>query len=71
MTKKNLGNWCPNWSCAGWFWTIVSEAAFYAALYYGQFLLKVSGNLGISSLVLLVLLNLAVVTSPIFRKHFL
>jgi len=51
-----------------WIFGIISEAAFYGLLYYIQYLLKVEGNLWISSAVLWVLANLAIVLCPVVRK---
>jgi len=47
---------------------IVSEAALFAFLFYVQYLLRVEGNLWISSLILSVLLSMAVAFCPVIRK---
>lgn len=51
-----------------WVYGIISEVSLYLFLFYIQFLLKVDVNLWISSLILWVLLNLAIVLCPIVRK---
>ncbi len=53
----------------GAYW-VVSEAAFYAFLFYIQVLLKVDGNLWVSSLVLWMLLNVSIIFCPVVRKCF-
>ncbi|RMD45275.1 hypothetical protein D6829_02665 [Candidatus Pacearchaeota archaeon] len=47
---------------------IVSEVAFFVSLYYIQYLLRVEGNLFISSAILFVLLNVAIVFCPALGK---
>ena len=51
----------------GIYW-IISEAALYFFLYYVQMLLNVQGNLWVSSLILGILINLAIVLCPIIRR---
>ena len=51
------------------FHIVVSEAAFFAFLYYAQLLLKVEGNLWLSSLILWALLNLAIIFCPVLNKR--
>ena len=47
---------------------IIAEIAFFAFLYYVQYLLKVEANLWISSLILLVLANIALAFCPVLGK---
>lgn len=47
---------------------IVSETAFYGFFYYIQYLLKIEGNLWISSLALWVLINISIIFCPVVRK---
>ena len=47
----------------------IAEIAFYAFLYYAQYLLKVEANLWISSLILLVLANIAVAYCPVLGNR--
>ncbi len=51
-----------------WIYGIISEVSLFAFLYYLQYLLKVSGNLWLSSAILWVLLNLSIVLCPVIRK---
>jgi hypothetical protein len=51
-----------------WVYGLISEAALFTFLYYAQYLLKVQGNLWISSLILGVLLNISIVLCPVIRK---
>lgn len=51
-----------------WFYGIIAEISFFGFLYYVQYLLKVDGNLWISSIVLWALLNIAIVLCPVVRK---
>jgi hypothetical protein len=46
----------------------VAEIAFFAFLYYAQRLLKVEANLWISSLILLLLANVALAYCPVLGK---
>jgi|GEM_PF-3274721 len=48
---------------------IISEAAFFAFLYYAQYLLGIQGNILISSLVLWGLINISIVFCPVLRKY--
>jgi hypothetical protein len=49
-------------------YAIVAELSFFGFLYYVQYLLKVEGNLWLSSAILWVLLNAAIVLCPVVRK---
>ncbi|PIN73639.1 hypothetical protein COV20_05440 [Candidatus Woesearchaeota archaeon CG10_big_fil_rev_8_21_14_0_10_45_16] len=60
-----------DWTAADWVWGVVSELALYGLFWYGQLLLGVTGNLYVTSLILLVLTNLSFFACPIIRKHFL
>ena len=51
-----------------WIYNITAEVAFFGFLYYTQYLLKVEANLWISSLILLVLSNVAIGLCPFVRK---
>jgi hypothetical protein len=51
-----------------WFYGIVAEVAFFGFLYYTQYLLKVEGNLWISSLILWTLLNISIILCPVIRR---
>jgi len=51
-----------------WVYGAVAEASFFGFLYYLQYLLKVDGNLWISSAVLWILLNMAIVLCPVVRR---
>jgi hypothetical protein len=51
-----------------WIYGVIAELSFFAFLYYVQYLLKVDGNLWISSLILWVLLNAAIIFCPVVRK---
>lgn len=51
-----------------WAYGILSEASFYAFLYYVQMLLNVEGDLWVSSLILWALMNLSIVFCPVVRK---
>ena len=51
-----------------WVYGIIAEVSFFGFLYYTQYLLKVEGNLWISSLILWALLNIAIVLCPVVRK---
>jgi hypothetical protein len=47
---------------------IIAEVSFYGFIYYASYLLKVEGNLLLSSLILLVLANIATIWCPVVRK---
>ena len=47
---------------------VLAEAAFFATLYYVQYLLSVEGNLWISTLILWVLINASIILCPVVRK---
>jgi hypothetical protein len=47
---------------------IIPEVAFFAFLYYAQYLLKVDANLWLSTLVLWILINIAIITCPVVKK---
>ena len=51
-----------------WVYGTIAEVSFFVFLYYLQYLLKVDGNLWISSAVLWILLNIAIVLCPIVRR---
>lgn len=51
-----------------WIYGLISEASLYFFLYYIQYLLRVTGNLWWSSVVLWILLNIAIVLCPVVRK---
>ncbi|NOZ80136.1 MAG: hypothetical protein GXP63_00565 [DPANN group archaeon] len=51
-----------------WVYGAVAELSFFGFLYYVQYLLKVDGNLWISSAILWILLNVAIVSCPVVRK---
>lgn len=51
-----------------WVYGIIAEASFFGFLYYVQYLLKVNGNLCISSAILWALLNVSIVLCPVVRK---
>ncbi len=53
-----------------WTYGIIAEVAFYAFLFYAQTLLRVEGNLWVSSIILWVLLNFTIVLCPVTRKCF-
>jgi hypothetical protein len=46
---------------------IIPEVAFFATLYYVQYLLQVQANLILSSVVLFVLINVAVFSCPLMK----
>ena len=52
-----------------WIYIIISEVAFYAFLYYAQYLLNVSANLWVSSLILWVLINVSIVFCPVINPR--
>ena len=64
MVKKKK---CEGLSCA-WIHTAISELALFGFLYYTQLYLGASGDLIKNTIVLWVLLNLAVVLCPTFKK---
>jgi len=47
---------------------VVAEASFYCFLYYASYLLKVGGNLFLSSLILWILANIAIAFCPVLKK---
>ncbi len=51
-----------------WIFGTIAEAAFFGLLYYIQHLLKVEGNLWISSAIMWALANIAIVFCPVMRK---
>ncbi len=51
-----------------WIYGIISEISFFAFLYYVQSLLKVGGNLWVSSLILWALINLSLMFCPVMGK---
>jgi hypothetical protein len=50
---------------------IAAEAAFYGFIYYALYLLKVEGNLFLSSLILWALINIAIIFCPVVRKCYM
>ena len=58
---------CVGVSCA-WIHTVISELALFGFLYYTQLYFGATGDLIKNTIVLWVLLNLAVVLCPLFRK---
>lgn len=54
-----------------WIYGIIAEASFYGFIYYASYLLKVEGNLFLSSLILLILINISIILCPIVRKCYL
>ena len=73
MAKKKPKSTCSmNGCCSGkeGFLLLVSEAALFGFLYYIQYLLKIQTNLWLSSLILIVLLNISIWTCPVVRKSF-
>ncbi len=69
--KKSVKKTCSG-CCSGkeGFLLLISEVALFGFLYYIQYLLKIQTNLWLSSIVLLVLLNISIWTCPVFRKHY-
>ncbi|HDK42186.1 MAG TPA: hypothetical protein ENG87_02300 [Candidatus Pacearchaeota archaeon] len=53
---------------SNWIFWVASEAAFISFLYYIQYLLKVDGNLLISTFILWMLINISIVLCPVVRK---
>lgn len=53
-----------------WIYGIIAEVSFFAFLYYIQYLLKVDGNLWVSSAILWVLINVSIVACPVVRKRY-
>jgi len=51
-----------------WTYWIISEVSFFGFLYYLQYLLKVDTNLWISSIILWILLNLAIILCPVIKN---
>ena len=51
-----------------WLYGIIAESAYFAFFYYVQTLLKVEGNLWISSLILWALTNVAIIFCPVVKK---
>ncbi len=51
-----------------WWQWVLADAALYAFLYYVQYLLNVSANLWLSSLILGILLNVAIIFCPVLGK---
>ena len=63
IRKKGISNGAKEWILG-----TIAEAAFFGLLYYIQCLLKVEGNLWISSAILWALANIAIVFCPEVRK---
>ncbi|MBU0456704.1 MAG: hypothetical protein ABH824_03245 [Nanoarchaeota archaeon] len=68
--KENTCTTCCKWSSKEWFLALVSEAALFVFFWYLLGILSVPGNLYVSSLVLLVLINVSVILCPVFRRHY-
>lgn len=51
-----------------WIYGIIAEASFYGFIYYASYLLKVEGNLFLSSLILFILMNIAIILCPVVRS---
>ncbi len=70
--KKGMCSWCAGWSVKEWLWALVSEGALYLFLVYSLYALDgwFMGTWA-DALVLLILLNVALLTCPIVRKHYL
>ncbi len=69
--KKSEKNVCSITGCCSGkegFLLLVSEAALFGFLYYIQYLLKIQANLWLSSLILIVLLNISIWACPVVRK---
>jgi hypothetical protein len=62
---------CCNWTGKEWLGVVISESALYLFFWYTLSLLGSVGNLWVSSLVLLVLLNVSLYACPVVRKHYL
>jgi len=53
-----------------WLGGTIAEIAFFAFLYYTQYLLKVDANLWISSFILLILANVALAYCPVLANRY-
>ena len=51
-----------------WFNYIIAELSLFIFLYYVKYLLSVNNNLWISSLILLILLNISIGLCPLIKK---
>ncbi len=51
------------------FYGIIAEVSFYGFIYYASYLLKVDADLWISSLILLILANMAIMWCPVIGKY--
>jgi len=60
MGKKCCGPEWVNW--------LIAEIAFFAFLFYAQFLLGVEANLWLSSVILWALMNVSIMACPITHK---
>ncbi len=49
-------------------YSIIAELSFFGFLYYVQYLLKIEGNLFVSSAILWALLNISIVLCPVIKK---
>jgi hypothetical protein len=54
-----------------WIYGVIAEIAFYGFIYYASYLLKVEGNLFLSSLILWALINIAIILCPLVRKCYI
>ncbi len=68
--KKGICSWCAGWSAKDWLWTLVSEGALYL-FFVVLSLWPLNTADWDGALVLLVLLNVALLACPVFRKHYL
>ena len=71
---KTVGKTCGSGCCSSsscWFWTLVSEAGLYFFFYYLLYVLEVSVDKWLASLVLLALINVSFFACPYMRKHFM
>ena len=70
--KKGLCSWCAGWSAKDWILLLVSEMALYLFFNYSMYVLNnLPGFATWDSFVLFLLLNVAVFTCPVVRKHYL
>ena len=72
VEKKGICSWCTGWSVKDWYWALVSEGALYLFLVYSLYAFD-GWFMGtwVDALALLILLNVALLACPVFRKHYL
>ena len=63
-----MGCKCNSKACL-WIHGIISQVAFFAFLFYLQYVLKVEGCLWLSTLILWVLLNISMMLCPFKHMH--